>query len=188
MSQVRTEQTARTAAELVAALLPAIARMDLARAVELHGSVVGVADRMISTIPDLAIADPPVGAAYSTAALARWKQISRQGVFAQYRAGRLFAVLHLGKLVFPSCQFDSIGDQLPRFGELLSEASEDVTDLAGFASWLHTARPRSGTTPSEELRASARRGATRSTLPTRSELTVIQPPARTNPTSERACR
>jgi hypothetical protein len=143
---------------------------------------------MISAIPDLAIADPPVGAAYSTAALARWKQISRQGVFAQYRAGRLFAVLHLGKLIYPSCQFDSVGNQLPRFRELLREASEDVTDLAGFASWIHTAHPRSGSTPAEALRASPRRGATPSRLPTRSELTVIQPPARTNATSDRARR
>lgn len=188
MGEAQTKQATGTAAELVAALVPAIARMDLARAIKRHGSVEGVADRMIATIPDLAIADPPVGAAYSTAALARWKQISRQGVFAQYRAGRLFAVLHLGKLVFPSCQFDSAGNQLPRFRDLLSEASEAVTDLAGFASWLHTARPRAGTTPAEELRASAYRGATRGTLPARSELTVIQPPARSNPTSERARR
>jgi hypothetical protein len=184
----RTEQTARTAAELVAALLPAIARMDLPRAVERHGSIEGVADKMISAVPDRYISDPPVGAVYSTAALARWKQITRQAVFAQYRAGRLFAAIHDGKLVFPSCQFDAVGNQLPRFRELLGAAPNQAMDLAGFATWIHTADERTGRNPAEQLRASVPVEATQGALPRRSELTVIQPPTRTTTSSTRSSR
>jgi hypothetical protein len=176
MSEVRTEQTAGWAAELIAALMPAVARMDLARAVQLEGSMEGVADRMLSAIPDLYIPDPPVGAAYSTAALAQWKQISRQAVFAQRKAGRVFAAKHLGKLVFPSCQFDSVGDQLPRFRELLAAAKLETANLADFAEWLVTPDVGLGRTPADELGASADSGALHRPLPRKSELTVIDPP------------
>jgi hypothetical protein len=117
-----------------------------------------------------------VGTAYSTAALAQWKQISRQAVFAQHKAGRVFAAKHLGKLVFPSCQFDSVGNQLPRFRELLAAAKPATADLANFAEWLVTPDVGRERTPADELRASADSGALHRTLPRRSELTVIDPP------------
>ena len=136
------------------ALALVIGEVDIERSLELYGTVEGVAARMLTTIPDLSIAEPDVGPCYSTPALARWKQISRQAVFSQYRSGKLFGLMHDRKLVFPSIQFDSRGRMRPVFADEFQRPSAEQLSARDFATLLDAVDDNTGLSPAMRISTS----------------------------------
>jgi hypothetical protein len=132
---------------LADALALVIGGIDLQRSLDMYGTVEGVAARMLTAIPDRLITEPAVGLCYSTAALARWKQISRQAVVAQYRSGKLFGLKHGGKLVFPSIQFDSRGRMRREFADEFQYLSAEQLSAKDFAALLHAVDDNTGLSP-----------------------------------------
>jgi len=133
------------------ALALVIGGVDIERSLELYGTVEGVAARMLTAIPDRLITQPDIGLCYSTAALARWKQISRQAVVAQYRSGKVFGLMHGRKLVFPSIQFDSRGRMRRVFADEFLRPGAEQLSVKDFATLLHTADDNTGLSPAMRI-------------------------------------
>jgi len=162
--------------ELLDVLVEELAAMDLTRAVQCYPSADLLADRMISSLPDVLVAEPPIGPCYSPRALARWKGISRQAIAKQRSRGKLFAVTVDGSTIFPAIQFDSRGRPLPAFRELWDASASDYADPLAFAVWMHTPDPRTGKSPASVLRSAPD---TRSDTQRKMEAfepTIVQPP------------
>jgi len=109
---------------------------------------------MLTAIPDRLITEPDIGLCYSTAALARWKQISRQAVVSQCRSGRLFGLMHERKLVFPSIQFDSRGRMRRLFAEEFQHSSAEQVSVEDFATLLHAVDDNAGLSPAMRISTS----------------------------------
>ena len=107
--------------------------------------------RMVTTLPDLFVDDPMIGTCYSTARLAAWKGLSRQGIAHQQRTGRLLGVKHGRTIAFPSVQFDVRGRMTRPFRKLLEEKREaGLTDME-IALCLETPDADTGITPRQQL-------------------------------------
>jgi len=160
---------------LAAALLERLANTDLDHAMQIYPSPEALAARMLDTLPDTLVTDPLVGPAYSAPALARWKQLTRQAVDQQRRAGRLFAVMVDRRWLYPAVQFDNYGRQSASFRAVLEQhRNEDPVEVA---IWLETPDQESGIAPKAAIRRAEgdRTAAERffdSFVPT-----IIQPPA-----------
>jgi hypothetical protein len=139
--------------DLRAALMTRLSRVNLAHAIQLGQSPDEVATGMLSALPDVVLADPPIGPCYSSSALARWKQLSRQAIDQQRRSGRLFGVLVGGRMLYPSAQFDNHGRQSRAFADLYADAGGSDRDPVEFAIWMETADPVTGVRPSHVLRS-----------------------------------
>lgn len=159
------------------ALVSALQTVDIVRSVEVFGSVEAIASRMLSSLPDLVISEPLIGACYSTKALADRKQVSRQAIVGQRQRGRIVGLLHDGRLVYPALQFDHYGQMRPAFEALLEGIDLVRISPAEFAEWLHRADPETGRTPSEVMAEKKSTPTSRNNIPRRSDLTIIQPPA-----------
>ena len=168
------------------ALVSALHTVDMVRSLEFFGSVEAIASRMLSSLPDIVISEPPIGACYTTRCLADWKQVSRQAIVAQRQRGRIVGLLHGGRLVYPAVQFDYCGQMRPAFDALLDGVDRVQMSPPEFAKWLHHAHPETGRTPSEILATTPNSPMSRGELPRRSDLTVIQPPARAESSGEDA--
>jgi len=162
------------AAALVSALTDRLARIDLTRAAELHPSVDDLVQRMLDSLPDEVISEPLLGPCYSTAALAKWKQITRQAVTHQRNVGTLFAVEHKGKFHHPSAQFDNRGRQTRSFRELWSAFTATGGHPLAFAVWLQTPDPDTGRTPATRLASEPDR--LTDGLVFLEDLTIVEPP------------
>ncbi|MET4583756.1 hypothetical protein ABIE21_003287 [Conyzicola nivalis] len=115
-----TEPTgAATRALLAAAVGERLTEIDFKRAGELYATPEALAARMLEALPDTPVTDPPIGSCYSAPALARWKQLSRQAIDQQRKAGRLFGAMVDRRWLFPAVQFDKCGRQSRAFAELL---------------------------------------------------------------------
>jgi len=162
---------------LAFALAERIATIDLTRAAEIYPSAEALADRMIEALPDEYIDEPLLGPCFSTAALARWKQITRQAVTRQREIGTLFAVEHKGKFHFPTTQFDRRGRQTAAFRTLWTQFKATGGDPLAFAVWLQTPDPETGTAPAVAL---SKAGAERSDQMFLEDFTIIDPPTRSS--------
>jgi hypothetical protein len=131
-----------------------LADVDVERLLASHGGVEATGRWMIASLPTVFITDPPVGPCFTTAGLAKWRQVSRQAIFQGRRAGRLLGFKHDGVLVYPDVQFGPDGKPLPAVRELLATAPMPLTDAAAVAEWLRTPIDGSGNTPVEILEAS----------------------------------
>jgi hypothetical protein len=164
----------QTADDLTQALTEMLAGRDLSAALAIYPSPESVAQRMLQAVPDVVVRDPPIGACYSAPALARWKQLSRQAVDQQRKAGRLFGVMVDRRWLYPSVQFDSQGRQSPAF--LAVRESRSGKDAVEFAVWLEAPDPETGVAP----KAKFQRAADNRTLEERFfdgfVPTIIQPP------------
>jgi hypothetical protein len=129
-----------------------LAEVDLIKALRLHGSAEAMVNRMMYTLPDTILTDPPIGPCYSSSALARWKQVSRQAIDQQRRSGRLFGVLVGGRMFYPSVQFDNRGRQSRAFAEMYADAERSGRDQVEFGIWMETPDPVTGVRPSDTLR------------------------------------
>ena len=143
-----------TGRALADALALVVGGFDMQRSVDMYGTVEGVAARMLTAIPDLLITEPNIGSCYSTPALARWKRISRQAVFGQYRSGKLFGLMHERKLVFPSIQFDSRGRMRRGFAEEFQHSSAEQLSVKDFATLLHSVDDNTGLSPAMRISTS----------------------------------
>jgi len=159
------------------ALVSALQTVDIARSLAVFGSAEAIASRMLSSLPDLSISDPHLGACFSTKALAGWKQVSRQAIVAQRQRGRIVGLRHEGRLVYPAMQFDHYGQMRPAFDALLEGVDRVRISPADFAQWLHSPHPETGQTPSEQLAQNSEPPSSRGQIPRRSDVTIIQPPA-----------
>ena len=144
-------------ADLSSALKSAIAahlnQVDLGGAMAKFPDVDALVAKMLATLPDFCVDEPPIGSCYSAPALARWKQLSRQAIDQQRRAGRLFGVMVDRRWLYPSVQFDSQGRQSPAFVAVLE--SQSAKDAVEFAVWLETPDPETGVTPKAEIQRAA---------------------------------
>jgi hypothetical protein len=170
-------RTAFTQPWMEEALVSALATVDLVLNLEALGSVEAIASRMLSSLPDVVISEPRIGACYTTKALADWKQVSRQAIVAQRQRGRIIGLLHAGHRVYPAVQFDHYGKMRPAFEALLEGVDRIQMSPADFSDWLHRPQPETGQTPSEQLAQNSNSLSSRGQIPRRSNLTIIQPPA-----------
>ena len=136
------------------ALALVVGGIDMQRSVDMYGTLEGVAARMLTAIPDRLITEPGVGLCYSTPALARWKRISRQAVFRQYRSGKLFGLKHERKLVFPLVQFDSRGRMRREFADEFQLPSAERLSAQDFALLLHAVDDSTGLSPAMRISTS----------------------------------
>jgi hypothetical protein len=143
-----------TGRALADALALVIGDVDIQRSLDMYDTVEGVAARMLTAIPDRLITEPGIGPCYSTAALARWKQLSRQAVFGQYWSGKLFGLKHERKLVFPSIQFDSRGRMRRAFADEFQRPCAERLSADDFATLLHTVEDNTGLSPAMRISAS----------------------------------
>jgi hypothetical protein len=159
MESDTTAGTDLTASDTAAALWDVIgarlADIDLGRAMTQYPTPEALAARMLDTLPDVAVTNPPIGACYSASALARWKQLSRQGIDQQRRAGRLFAVMIDHRWLYPSVQFDQRGRQSAAFAALLERQRALVGNPFEFAVWLETPEEPGGPTPRARLQSAS---------------------------------
>ena len=140
---------AATRALLTAAIGERLSKLDFDRTREFYPTPEALAARMLETLPDTLVTDPPIGACYSAPALARWKQLSRQAIDQQRKAGRLFGAMVDRRWLYPAAQFDKRGGQSRAFAELLH--SHPGQDPVEFAVWLETDDPATGVSPRLEL-------------------------------------
>jgi hypothetical protein len=171
--------------ELTAALERSIATLDPTRAFELYPDVEDLAARMIDSLPDQFIAEPLLGPCYSTAALARWRRLSRQAVTHQREVGTLFAVEHKSRFCFPSAQFDPRGRPTEAFQELWMKFRATGGSPLAFAVWLQTLDPEEKTTPASRLADIAKN---RPRMLNLEDFTIVEPPARLDPSDTSAER
>jgi hypothetical protein len=143
-----------TGRALANALARVIGDVDIQRSLDLYGTIEGVATRMLTAIPDRMITEPGIGSCYTTAALARWKQISRQAVVGQYKSRKLFGLKHERKLVFPSIQFDSRGRMRRAFADEFQRPSAERLSADDFATLLHTVDDNTGLSPAIRISTS----------------------------------
>lgn len=127
--------------DLLLALVARISELDLEKTVEQFATMNEVADRMMATVPDLVVDDPPVGWCFTAAALARWRQQSTQTVSRDYRARRVFGFKLGNRVVFPAIQFDPHGQQSREFKHLFPMEDATRWRALDFALWLRTATP-----------------------------------------------
>jgi len=155
-----------------------LASTDLTAAAERYPDAGDLAQRMIDSLPDRYIAEPLVGSCYSTAALARWKRLTRQAVTHQRKVGTLFAVAHKGNFFFPSAQFDNRGRQTPALRDLWAKSVATGGTPLEFAVWLQTPDPSTGTTPAARLLNAPDTRTPEQRMMDDFEPTIIQPPLR----------
>jgi hypothetical protein len=141
---------AATRALLTAAIGERLSKLDFDRTREFYPTPEALAARMLETLPDTLVTDPPIGACYSAPAVARWKQLSRQSIDQQRRAGRLFGVMVDRRWLYPAVQFDNYGRQSAAFTAVLEQ--HRIEDPVGFAVWLETPDPETGIVPKAEIR------------------------------------
>jgi len=168
------------------ALVSALQTVDIVTSLEVFGSAEAIASRMLMSLPDLVISEPPIGPCYTTRALAEWKQVSRQAVGAQRRRGAIVGLHHAGRLIYPALQFDHRGQMQPALEALLDGIDRVHLSSAEFADWLHRTNSETGRTPSEQLAENLNSPSSRGQVPRRSDLTVIQPPTGDTRTDEDA--
>ncbi|MBB5844922.1 hypothetical protein HD599_003245 [Conyzicola lurida] len=161
---------------LVAAIAARLPGVDFERALDTFPDVEAFAARMLEVLPDVCIDDPPIGACYSGPALGRWKQLTRQAIDQQRRAGTLFGVMVDRRWLYPSVQFDANGRQTRAFAELVAQETPGREPLE-FAVWLETANPSTGTTPARTLREQPDTRTATERLLDGFVPTIIQPPA-----------
>jgi hypothetical protein len=159
---------------LLALLKVKLADLDLTRAIEQYPTVDQLTARMIDAIPDLVISDPPIGPCYSSSALARWKQLSRQAIEQQRRSGRLFGVLVGKRMFYPSAQFDNHGRQSRAFAEMYADAGD--REPIEFAIWMATPDSATGLRPSDTLRLAPDTRTPPERLLEGFDPTIVQPP------------
>lgn len=142
--------------QLLTALRERLPAVDLGRLLEVYPTVEAAADRMMEAVPNVFVSEPLLGPCYTTAALARWRGVSRQAIHRLQKTGRLFAVKHRGVLVFPSCQFDPWARVRPAFLQILADL--DLRELApgDIAVRLQTADSVTGLSPAAILAGAER--------------------------------
>lgn len=156
------------------ALVEGLMKLDMRRLMTLFPNAEAIAERMMTTVPTVFIESPFIGACYTTAGLAAWREVSRQAVFQQYRAVRLLGFKHEGRLVYPACQFGLFGDTLPVVIELLTEASTELGDAEAVFEWLHARTVGQAKTSFEVIEAAQRADLdSPSRLPRSTDLTII---------------
>jgi hypothetical protein len=190
MESDMTADTGPTAGDTAAALRDVLgarlADVDLGRAMTRYRTPEALATRMLDTLPDVAVTDPPIGACYSAPALARWKQLSRQAIDQQRRSGRLFGVMVGGRMLHPSAQFDNHGRQSRAFVDLYAHAGG--SDPVEFAVWMETPDPVTGVRPSDTLRRAPDTRTSHERLLDGFVPTIVEPPygaAATQPGTKR---
>jgi hypothetical protein len=154
MNAEQTTDAVQTSTEMAAALGDAIVArvggVDFARVAGIYPTREALAARMLEALPDIVVSDPPIGPCYSSSALVRWKQLSRQAIDQQRRSGRLFGVLVGRRMFYPSAQFDNHGRQSRAFAKMYTDAGGG--DPIEFAVWMETPDPVTGERPSDTLR------------------------------------
>jgi hypothetical protein len=165
---------AATSTLLAAALGERLTRIDFNRAKESYSTPEALAARMLEAVPDVVVSAPPIGPCYSSSALARWKQVSRQAIDQQRRSGRLFGVLVGGRMLYPSAQFDNHGRQSRAFVDLYADAGG--SDPVDFAVWMETPDPVTGVRPSDTLRRAPDTRTSHERLLDRFVPTIVDPP------------
>jgi hypothetical protein len=138
--------------DLASMLAERLSAMDLSRALEEVLNVDDLVSRMFEAVPDAFITEPLIGSCYTTAALARWKQVTRQAITRQREIGVLFAVQHKALFYFPSVQFDNYGRQTQAFSDLWADYAATGGPPLAFAVWLETPDPATGLSPAIQLR------------------------------------
>jgi len=139
-----------TRALLAAAIGEKLNRIDFDRAMQIYSTPEALAARMLDTLPDTHVTDPPIGPCYSAPALARWKQLTRQAVDQQRRAGRLFGVMVDRKWLYPAVQFDNYSRQSAAFAAVLEKYPDKAP--VEFAVWLETPDSKTGIAPKVDIR------------------------------------
>jgi hypothetical protein len=172
-----TTAAACTRAAMAGALAAVLPSVDMLRSLELYGSLEGMAARMLESLPDLVISDPPIGACYSTKALATWTQVSRQTIVERRNRGQIFGLIYKGRLIYPAVQFDRRGQMRSQFRALMDETSGPRMSPREYTDWMHRPDPATRVTPAQALAAESVTAPAASWRPRRSDLTVIEPPA-----------
>jgi hypothetical protein len=155
-----------------------LATVDLTRAMRLYPTPEALAARMIDSLPDQFMAEPLLGPCYSTAALARWRRLTRQAVTRQREVGTLFAIEHKARFYFPSVQFDARGRQTGAFRELWAQFQATGGSPLAFGVWLQTSDPEEKVTPASRLAGIAKNSPRALYL---EDFTMVDPPARLDP-------
>jgi hypothetical protein len=165
---------AATSTLLAAALGERLTRIDFNRAKESYSTPEALAARMLEAVPDVVVSAPPIGPCYSSSALARWKQVSRQAIDQQRRSGRLFGVLVGRRMLYPSAQFDNHGRQSRAFAEMYADAGD--REPIEFAIWMATPDSATALRPSDTLRLAPDTRTPHERLLEGFDPTIVQPP------------
>ena len=136
---------------LSASLVPLLKDIDLPRLVKRFGSLEAIVDRMMASIPDAVVNDPPVGPCHTRTRLASWQGVSRQSVQTQQRAGRIIGFVYHGRILHPTVQFDGRGRPMPLLRELLNATDGPLGDADRISQWLHEPTGPHGTTRAEQF-------------------------------------
>jgi hypothetical protein len=131
-----------------------IADIDVDALLLTHPDVDAIAKRMIASLPNKAINEPPVGACFTTSRLATWRNVTRQAIFQGRRAGRIFGFLYEGSWLYPDVQFGPTGSPLPVVRGLLAAVECPLTDAKAVANWLDTRTNGTSRSPRDILLAS----------------------------------
>ena len=167
------------ASEILRLLTETISAIDLTRAMVEYPKPEDLASRMLESLPDAIITEPLIGPCYSTAALARWRKLTRQAITHQRKVGTLFAVEHKSLFYFPSAQFDRRGRQLSAFRDVWSDFQKTGGTPLEFAVWLQTLDPETGATPASVIASAPDLRTTEQRLIDDFEPVIIQPPSGT---------
>jgi hypothetical protein len=139
---------------LIAALLENLPGARLSSAIQSLGGLGAVAQRMLAGIPDTNDLDAAVGPFYDTASLRKWLGVSKQAVAQRLKSRSILGVRSSdGFWMYPSFQFTSQREPLPRLKEVLDAIDPGSKDPWQSAIWLnHPVASLDGHTPAEALR------------------------------------
>lgn len=112
-----------------------------------------LAKRMLSALPTRHPLDSQVGPFYDTAGITQWLGVTRQAIHKQIKSRRILGLKTTDDVIlYPTFQFDNIGNALPGLREVLDLIDPHDTDEWSSALWLNTtARALGGDSPATRM-------------------------------------